>query len=927
MDTPKSPLPPCGVAAEVPAVLSEGTPAVALLPKEGVAPGQTGAPGARHCRKGHDATPTGWTLTGVPSNEEEEQGWGEGISPEDPGIRRGLDGSDVDDDTTGTDIERALLDLRKLFNDFFRRQQQKRDEERRNSTQAQIERMRKVYSFIYRQYGRTFLLSCHDELLWWYMGMRGHLEKYLKWQTGRLLALQWRQEELPKSPVFMEALPPHLKDLVPPYGLTTGCDAFWRTRARSSRPQRLAREFAYSLLQAKAGALPVGPEFVNDQVEEAIVRLTTSPETPEEITLPSGVLLSRDEVEDAIRRTVREIYGPAREHQRDTPCAEKIPSIKSSFESPRNTGGAFGHLTLSVMGQREESDSSFLGFDHLIYMVERAGRVAEIRSHFDPSEWKAQAEDIKRRSYNRRVPCLPVGLVEPFKVRVITRGAADIYYTASRWQKALWAPLSRHPVTQLVGGPVTDDIMSEFLQKCDPLDSREFLSGDYTAATDYFDPELSNLCLEAACDSIGVPFEDKGILLKALTGHDLFQVEEPGSPPIYRGEQRRGQLMGSPISFPVLCLMNVAASRLSLEKTSGRRLSLNTLPMLVNGDDLLMRATPEEYEDWKATTSYMGLIPSIGKNFRSPDIATINSEMWQIWRETPSKDVRSTASRLGLRIAGPFRGRKSQIIQMGMLWGSVKGGASGAAQAWGDKAKISGLAELQSESLMLRDFLSSCPNAGRAYQFMAEERLGPLLAKVPPGVPLCLPPWLGGLGFPLPPEGSPYRRARAPTGKQLLIASYLKAHYFTENGWEAERLLQRSLGVESPYYLDCFMRQWGQAHSTLRVPKRRPIPEDDVDFVAPEARLPPLSAWVFYGRWSPDVLYPTVEETERREAGTRRGNQLLFRRLALAHRRGMERAREKLFSRAKAWGRAPLRLKDLDELSCPPPSFSVSLLS
>lgn len=108
-------------------------------------------------------------------------------------------------------------------------------------------------------------------------------------------------------------------------------------------------------------------------------------------------------------------------------------------------------------------------------------------------------------------------------------------------------------------------------------------------------------------------------------------------------QQMNGQLMGSIVSFPILCLANAALCSLSIQKDRARRghtrLPFWKLPMRINGDDCLLLGTgPRFKETWLKYGAAIGLESSIGKTYFSNRIATLNSLCFyregQKWTDT-----------------------------------------------------------------------------------------------------------------------------------------------------------------------------------------------------------------------------------------------------------------------------------------------------
>ena len=90
--------------------------------------------------------------------------------------------------------------------------------------------------------------------------------------------------------------------------------------------------------------------------------------------------------------------------------------------------------------------------------------------------------------------------------------------------------------------------------------------------------------------------------------------------------QKNGQLMGSPLSFPVRCATHCVAYWMALEEYLGRPIALQDLPVLINGDDICFMANDDFHLVWQKWVAKVGCTLSPGNNYISPDYATINSE-------------------------------------------------------------------------------------------------------------------------------------------------------------------------------------------------------------------------------------------------------------------------------------------------------------
>nr|UJQ92763.1 MAG: putative RNA-dependent RNA polymerase [Narnaviridae sp.] len=677
--------------------------------------------------------------------------------------------------------------------------------------------MARIYRETYLQWGHDFRLSANERVRWLEYGSRGLLEKYLKWKTAHILALAWRSE----APPLPTSLRSGLSGMVT-CGLLGTDRAFLRNRCRSQRTSCEALRLFFSLYQAKAAAHPVPASFVSEAVAGCIHRLTTEDDIPDIIDV-EGTPVSKDDMADQVIRTVREIYGSVRAERTEPPGKGRAGSCRSSVEYTRAMGGP--HQCLSDrLGLR--------GASYLLGIVSRAGRTNEIRLPGHPEDWEDVLEDSRRRAWTQDlIACYPVALTEPFKVRVITRGAVDPYHLSRRYQPDLWRPLARFPSSRLVGEPTSKGAILQFLSECDPDDDRLFVSGDYEAATDYLDPDLSRTALEAACDSIGVPAEDKIVLLRALTAHVILDPESGEEV----GRQVRGQLMGSPISFPVLCILNLAFTRYALELAGKTVLRLDDLPILVNGDDLLFRAHPWEYRVWERITRFGGLRPSLGKNYVASNTFTVNSELWR---------ARICHHEVAGQVTPFYSGERLRTIQWGQLYGSVKGhaktGTSGEAPLFSPGAGTA----ISSRGQCWREFLDSCNDRARAYSLLWEVHSTWLSCVVPPGMSYSLPISHGGAGFPAPPSTTPEWVKRRASGYQLA-----KARYFLDH-WSEPRV-RRFLrcawgGDETPAYLYAYESRLSQVRRFLRL-RATEVTEGNVDDLALEHMDSPIPLSGFYG--------------------------------------------------------------------------------
>jgi len=405
---------------------------------------------------------------------------------------------------------------------------------------------------------------------------------------------------------------------------------FIRTMTRPRYTYR--QEFLSSLLQVKTGMPSPGPADLSSASANTVVTLT-SPRlfenswvhkpvvVPDEEALlrPHGIT-SHAQLEGEVRRTTREIFRGLRfTLRRDLLASIITPSFSANYVRSRGKlgtfgvladAGFFGRLPQSPLNVRkeyfEERISNDEGFEYHVTGLSGA------QDQFLHTYFSAL-----RAAMHEPPVAEAVALPEALKVRVITKGPPLTQYCLTPLQKFMWRVLKDHPAFKLVGAPdVTADDLRERIGRLE--DGKFLLSGDYSDATNQLDPRLSEAAWTTMCETCVVPEALRKLGLRALTGHLL--VTEEGLMP-----QQWGQLMGSIISFPILCLVNAAVCRMAIEYDLGHRVSLKDAKLMVNGDDCLFPASMRGYRAWGVFGTMAGLSPSVGKVYLSRSLCNINS--------------------------------------------------------------------------------------------------------------------------------------------------------------------------------------------------------------------------------------------------------------------------------------------------------------
>jgi hypothetical protein len=324
------------------------------------------------------------------------------------------------------------------------------------------------------------------------------------------------------------------------------------------------------------------------------------------------------------------------------------------------------------------------------------------------------------------------------------------------------------------------------------LEFDSIVSGDYKAATDGLDISYSKRALEPFIeialskfpelkfyfDSVRpalsehtlhykISDEDTEEFSNALTSKGVkFEIEYMDSQKynIFIVEQRNGQLMGSPLSFPILCLVNLIAYWRSMELYTTKRIKFKDLPVLVNGDDILFRSNQKHYAIWKDQIKYVSFTLSLGKNYIHSTLLTVNSVMYS-FSLTKELDYLYNLSLSLQTIDANFVGEwKFQLINYmnpGLLTAQSK-------NTMRDKTRSLPLSDLYEISV------GGANDVFRAHQRFIHYNLSAIKVMTDNGkFNLFIPIHLGGLGFKIFPE---VRDSIEFTVFQRRFASFLLFH-------------------------------------------------------------------------------------------------------------------------------------------------------
>jgi len=436
----------------------------------------------------------------------------------------------------------------------------------------------------------------------------------------------------------------------------------WRFRQWCLR--RLIRDVSFGetlLLGVKRGLPSMDERNVETEVKCLLDDLgKESPATPQFLL-------------EEVSRTAREIFGT----QSPKPSKSFQFSDRAGFEVVAGVqkGGIRGVIWRWAL--EKGYASSELSLYSLKWGPHR-GLVAEYRyliSDLYPHIWDGLfrlwiAE--QRVTPKRPTKCRLAVIFEPLKVRPITAGESMRYALGKAFQQPLWDSLQRFPCFSFTGCSVNASIVTSQLSKyigdlSDPLYYRGefraprdvlYVSADYKGATNYMHSD----CTQAVLDAIYPDPAWRAIAEDLVGAHDIHYYDRSGLGRervlLRQVLQKSGQLMGSMISFPILCCVNVAVLRAAYERVLERTLSLKEIPALINGDDLVARMTTVCYDLWQSWIPHVGFFESPGKSYISRSWVQINSRTFDMEEITP---------------IGFVAVRQRPFVNMGIIEGFKKG--------------------------------------------------------------------------------------------------------------------------------------------------------------------------------------------------------------------------------------------------------------
>lgn len=408
-----------------------------------------------------------------------------------------------------------------------------------------------------------------------------------------------------------------------------------------------ALKLAFSILQLKRYCPPLPKSLKTKALKGLKERLTTPAKTPEHML-------------QQLRRTANELFPPGWDQGVRPP--NFTVTNKSCYENSRAKGGAQGYMfhrewcgeveSTSEKIKRSYEEMTEEEFELVMSQLDDADRTSPIVVPRGPSQQILDFElhrlygtenfdtpvhgnSVGRERYMEAalstapstLRAIAEVVEDPLKARIITK---------NNWQCTVLKPLQKmihsrlrsHEPFVLIGAPLTADIVNTHLRQ---PEGTKWVSGDYTAATDNIHSDATDAVLHTIVDNMtGSLTEDSRYLdlaKRSLTGLTIYHEE--------LGEfvMERGQLMGSLLSFPILCIINFSVWRHGVEMTTrrtcnGKGLGGDLDHVLINGDDIGFAAGDKQYRMWKKMVPLVGLSPSMGKNYFTDVFLSLNSQIY-----------------------------------------------------------------------------------------------------------------------------------------------------------------------------------------------------------------------------------------------------------------------------------------------------------
>jgi len=525
---------------------------------------------------------------------------------------------------------------------------------------------------------------------WRALHAAGVLIQNIKYTVNLAFNRHFDVEEMPKPIQFqigLQLFPQALRN------------SLGRMRSDEKRWKKKSLYLINSLFQGwKKGLLPLSPDAFIKTMSDHQKNLCDT-----DGTIPSNLHVEFRRIMDDLFSSGVNKHGRRKSFKFvPSESSSSLPSSSATIESKRGNNGSLGKLVDKYLGyshyHRHNFSSEDAGgdiynkiFDSCFpflagYLRDKHSPKVTAVYYWGPcssevKEWEYNVlrnenkkyEDDDFESYEPEVS--PYGVLEPLKIRTITRPNWKTHFGLNSVQKQLFRYLSKLPEFSIIGDSNRENLIDHIeplLRVDDWVDAvepspfwgkeeensserffRGFGSGDFSAASDKVKRQMTELAWESASKTMPKWIRKK--TLRSLTRTTIIYDEEVFPklskfdpffkmelPPFRIGVQENGQLMGHKVSFPLLNVINYAVWHRSMEIRFDTRLSVDQMRSIskskFNGDDCAFRTDPKHWAIWKGLAAECGLEQSQGKSFYSEDFLQINSQLFKIKYKDHDKD-------------------------------------------------------------------------------------------------------------------------------------------------------------------------------------------------------------------------------------------------------------------------------------------------
>jgi len=333
------------------------------------------------------------------------------------------------------------------------------------------------------------------------------------------------------------------------------------------------------------------------------------------------------------------------------------------------------------------------GYDPLMGSDPTSAKLNELQSNVSAARWELNRSlRWEAKLTQARDQARVIVVTEPAKFRPVTAGSPLLYtsflpiqaYMLQAWKSSPFSTMEDEDLTGRVGELLK--FHSTLFGDRVPL----LNSADYEAATDNMLGTVTRHLMRWFCENKPVPADVVETLDRTISDCLLYYPDydlknkKSGKASWAAVLQTNGQLMGHPLSFPLLCVANLATvlanrfpycyspNRVGADYDQGLNafwerfhLEANKKDLsglcLVNGDDLLYPMVNQaEFDRWAVFARSLGLIPSFGKCFLSLVKAMINSQLFQIGADGSVKRLGYLNQKLVLNVCLKQQGGSDQ---------------------------------------------------------------------------------------------------------------------------------------------------------------------------------------------------------------------------------------------------------------------------